>query len=216
MIKLTKEGEPAVLKDNKKDWTDKLLQHIANNEKVPKSLESSYNKDDVKEALRRECNGKCMYCESTVNHITFEHIEHIKPKAKTKFPELTFEYSNLGLACPKCNMNKSDTYDTSIPFINPYADQPENHFTAYGAYIWAKSGNDRAKLTELEIELNRPELLEKRGERIKAIKELIDNYNTTPDSPLKNALLKEIKIEISKEKEYSFCLTELTNNLINN
>lgn len=215
MIQITKGTEPAILRDNKATWTAQVLTHIAANEKVPKTLENNYNSKEVKDALRTECKKKCMYCESKVAHITFEHIEHIKPKAKTKFPELTFEYTNLGLACPTCNMNKSSTYDINNTFIDPYNDDPNTHFYSMGAFVWANSGNTRAKLTEVEIQLNRPELLEIRGERMKTIKELIDNHNTTPVGVLKNALKKEIDREIANDKEYSFCARQLANALMN-
>lgn len=214
MIKLTKAPEPAHLTNNKALWTAQLLAHIATGQEIPKNLTNNYNAKEVKDALRTESKSKCMYCESTVGHITFEHIEHIKPKAKQKFPHLTFEYSNLGLACPKCNMNKSDTYDTANPFINPYIDNPDSHFIGIGSLVWAVSGDARAKLTEIEIDLNRPELLEVRNERMKAIRSLIDNYNITPDGSLKVALRKEIDKEIAENKPYSFCAKHLVKALI--
>ncbi len=214
MIKLTKLAEPQVLIDNKAQWTTQLLGHIARNEKVPPSLSNAYNITEVKDNLRSESNNKCMYCESTVGHISYEHIEHIKPKAKTKFPQLAYEYDNLGLSCPKCNMNKSDTYDVNNTFINPYVDNPSDHFVSYGAFVWAKSADNRAKLTEIEIELNRPELLETRGERLKTIRGLVDSYNRTPNGILKNALKKEIDIEIAEDKPYSFCAQKLVQDLL--
>lgn len=214
MIKLTKLAEPQVLIDNKAQWTTQLLGHIARNEKVPSSLSNAYNIKEVKDNLRSESNSKCMYCESNVGHISYEHIEHIKPKAKTKFPQLAYEYDNLGLSCPKCNMNKSDTYDINNTFINPYVDNPSDHFVSYGAFVWAKSADNRAKLTEIEIELNRPELLETRGERLKTIRGLVDSYNRTPNGVLKNALKKEIDIEIAEDKPYSFCAQKLVKDLL--
>lgn len=214
MIKLTKGAEPAILTANKATWTAQLLAHIAAGTKVPKSLENNYNTKEIKDALRTESKSKCMYCESVLGHITFEHIEHIKPKAKHRFPQLTFEYNNLGLACPKCNMNKSDTYDNANPFIDPYNDTPQNHFTAVGAFVWANSGDARAKISEIEIDLNRPELLETRGERMKTIKTLVDNYNTSPAGALKDALKKEIEREIEVDKPYSFCAKKLVETLM--
>ena len=214
MIKLVKTQEPSSLSANKTNWTNQLLRFIARDEKIPSSLSNSYNIKEVKDKLRNESFSKCMYCESKVGHITYEHIEHIKPKAKDKFPNLTFEYTNLGLACPKCNMNKSDTYDVNNAFINPYIDNPNDHFLVYGAFIWAKSGDDRAKVSEIEIDLNRAELLEFRGERMKTIRGLVDSYNRTPDGVLKNALKKEISIEIAENKPYSFCAKKLVEDLM--
>ncbi|MFY0629661.1 MAG: HNH endonuclease [Flavobacteriaceae bacterium] len=214
MIKLTKTTAPVSLSSNASSWTTQLMAHITAGTAIPKSLANNYNIKEVKDALRSESKSKCMYCESMVGHITYEHIEHIKPKAKSKFPQLTFDYSNLGLACPKCNMNKSDTYDVATPFIDPYNDNPKTHFTAIGAFIWAKSGDDRAKLSEIEIDLNRAELLETRGERMKTIRTLVDNYNSMAAGGLKNALKKEIDKEIAEGKPYSFSAKMLVKALI--
>ncbi|NOR28055.1 MAG: HNH endonuclease [Lutibacter sp.] len=214
MIKLIKKPEPQVLSTNKSNWTTLLLGHISRGEKVPSVLSNAYNTTEVKDSLRLESHSKCMYCESKVGHITYEHIEHIKPKAKTKFPQLAYEYDNLGLSCPKCNMNKSDTYDINNTFINPYIDNPITHFVSYGAFIWAKSGDNRAKLSELEIDLNRAELLEIRGERMKTIRGLVDTYNNTPNGILKNALKKEIDLEIAENKPYSFSAKKLVLDLM--
>ncbi|MCO7185821.1 HNH endonuclease [Tenacibaculum mesophilum] len=213
MIKLTKGDEPDVLANNKTAWTRQVLNHIANNEKVPKSLENNYNNSKVKDALRTETKNKCMYCESKVKHITFEHIEHIKPKAKNKFPELTFEFDNLGLACPTCNMNKGAEYDAMTPYINPYVDNPEGFFYCCGTFIWANAGNDRAKLTEIDFDINRPELLEMRGERLKTIRGLIDDYNMCKNPTLKNSLRREIEKEIASDKQYSFMARSFVNQL---
>ena len=70
------------------------------------------------------------------------------------------------------------------------------------------------EITEIEIELNRPELLETRGERLKTIRGLVDSYNRTPNGVLKNALKKEIDIEIAEDKPYSFCAQKLVQDLL--
>lgn len=214
MIKLTKGTEPTVLAANKANWTKQLRALQNGNQVVPKSLATSYNRDEVKDALRVECFSKCMYCESKVEHISDLHIEHIKPKAKDKFPDLTFEYDNLGLACPICNRGKSDTYDTALPFINPYIDKPSNHFYAVGAFVWAKPGDQRAKLTENEIDLNRCDLIETRGERMKIIRELIDSFHSQTNPTLKASIKKQILKEVDRDKIYSFCCKTLVDNTI--
>lgn len=205
MVKLKKGNEPDVLSANKTDWTNQLLSLIGADQPIPTSLYKKYSHDEVKDALRSECNSKCMYCESKVEHITDLHIEHIKPKAKDQYPELTYQYDNLGLACPLCNRNKRDIYDPDVPFINPYIDEPDDHFNAYGAFVWAKSGDERAKLTELQIDLNRSELIEARGERLKTIRALVDDYHNQRNPTIKAAIKKEILKEVDKDKIYSFC-----------
>lgn len=209
MIKLTKGKEPAILIANKVAWTKQLLALQKANQAVPPALATKYNQDEVKDMLRIECLSKCMYCESKVEHISDLHIEHIKPKARDKFPELTFEYNNLGLACPVCNRNKSTTYDVTVEFINPYIDDPTNHFVSFGFSIWAKAGDNRAKLTENELELNRPDLMEARGERLKTIRGLIETYHIEVNPTVKASIRKQILKEVDRDKIYSFCCKAL-------
>jgi 5-methylcytosine-specific restriction endonuclease McrA len=209
MIKLIKRAEPVSLATNKVKWTAKLRALQVASQVVPKTLATAYNQDDVKDALRAECFSKCMYCESKVEHISDLHIEHIKPKAKDKFPDLTYEYDNLGLACGVCNRNKSSTYDNEVPFINPYIDEPSNHFYCAGAFVWAKPGDQRAKLTENEIGLNRPDLIEARGERMKTIRGLVESYHIETNLTVKASIKKQILKEVENSKIYSFCCKTL-------
>jgi len=205
MIRIIKGPEPDILSVNKSKWTKDLLAFLSKDEKVPIDLATSYNHKDVKNALKVESQHKCMYCESSVSHVAHEHIEHIKPKAKFKFPELTFEWQNLGLACPVCNMNKGSEYDPALPFVNPYQDNPNESFIALGHFIYNRPNNPRAELTNKKIELNRAELIEKRKERLESIIRLIEHYHSMGENALKDAILEEIKIEINEDKPYSMC-----------
>lgn len=206
MIKLTKGPKPIVLEENETLWKTQLMSHIQNNTPIPPSLSQKYNHDEVKSALKKESHDKCMYCESKVAHITYEHIEHIKPKAKNKYPELTFTWENLGLACPRCNMNKTDEFDDNMPFINPYLDAPHQYFVAGGPYIFPVNSNHKADLTIKQIKLNRAELIEKRVQKINEITNLITVYSSLPEGTLKDITLKELCNEANKDKEYSFII----------
>lgn len=212
MIKLKKIEIPLSLKEHKDQWTKELMDYVDRGEKVPDNIKNKYNQADVKEQLRTETNGKCMYCESFIGAIAYEHIEHFKPKSK--YPHLTFEWSNLGLACPKCNTNKLNDFDENCPFINPYIDNPNDHFVAAGTMILSKPNDKRAKITELTLDLNRPELLEARKERINSIRSLVDQYISETNAFLKDLLLKEIQKESSGDKPYSMCVKSVVNQLI--
>ncbi|WP_282042841.1 HNH endonuclease [Winogradskyella flava] len=205
MIRINKTAEPNILTINKANWTAELLGYINRNEKVPSSVASRYNQDDVKQTLRVECKHKCMYCESAVAHVSYEHIEHIKPKAKTKFPELTYEWTNLGLACPVCNMNKGDEYDVNLPIINPYIENPSDFIFALGHFLYNKPASAKAELTRRQLKLNRPELLERRQERLESIIRLINRYHAETNPTLKNAIWTEIDVEVADDKPYSLC-----------
>jgi uncharacterized protein (TIGR02646 family) len=201
MIKITKIAKPNILQENDESWRDELLGKISRGETISDSLKTRYNNPETKRALKQETNSKCMYCESKVSHVAHEHIEHIKPKST--YPQFTFDWNNLGLACPICNMNKGDDYNESLPFINPYSDNPSEHFRFLGIMLHRDAGNRRAELTERTIRLNRPELIEQRKERIEKLQDLADKYTNEGNAALKKALLQELKIECSPSKPYS-------------
>lgn len=78
----------------------------------------SYRKD-----LEKDFHRRCCYCnlsEDTLGVIPFQ-IDHFIPKHifKDKQNQMETQYSNLVLACPKCNRAKSDQYkgDISSPEI---------------------------------------------------------------------------------------------------
>ncbi len=207
MIELKKGDKPQILTDNATDWTAELLGFIQRGKKVPANITNRYNQKNVKESLQREVKYKCMYCESKLSHVSYEHIEHIKPKFK--YPELTFEWQNLGLACPVCNMNKSDEYDSNLPFLNPFVDKPSDYLFATGPYVFGRPGKDRGKLTEKIIKLNRVDLVEQRLERIDAIRQLMESYEKEKNPTLKKAIYKELIIELGEDKAYSFVLNAI-------
>lgn len=214
MISITKGDEPESLRDNGAAWTTQLMAHVSAGTKIPDNLKNKYNQTDVREALRTECNGKCMYCESRIGHVTYDHIEHVKPKAKDKYPDLTFTWTNLGLACPMCNMNKSDDYDETAPVVNPYEDDPNRHFVAVGGFVYHRAGDVRGEMTERTIELNRSVLLEQRLERIDAVRALADRYESAAE-PLKSVLRNEIRREAESDKPYSMCVKSAFNAILN-
>lgn len=212
MIKLNKIGIPNSLKDHKDTWTNELMEYVDRGEDIPKRLKNKYNQDDVKEQLKKETYGKCMFCESTIGHIAYEHIEHYRPKSK--YPRLTFDWSNLGLACPICNIKKGEEFDEQYPIVNPYIDNPEDYLLFLGTMVIHKSNNKRGEITETLLELNRPELMEARKDRINSVRCLIDKYKMETNQTIKTLLLKEIKKEISDDKPYSMCVKSVVNQLI--
>jgi len=110
----------------------------------PVALQTNYKHKDNKEALRNACFDKCMYCESKITHIEYGDVEHIKPKSI--FPELKFDWDNLGYACTKCNRDhKKEKHDDD--FINPFVDDPEIFLQAIGGIIFSRNGRQRGEIT---------------------------------------------------------------------
>lgn len=174
---------------------------------LPDKLSAQIYDDPInKGALIQSSYGKCMYCESSVRHIEWGEIEHIKPKEA--FPNLAYIWENLGFACPRCNNGKGDKFDEQIAYINPYDEDPNNFIVALGAVILEKETNIRGQKTISDIGLNRKELLEKRHEALQRIQKSANVLKHIPE-PQKSVLLNELKEESADEKEFSFIIKQL-------
>lgn len=206
MIKITKGPQPAVLATNADKWKKALLDCHAAGQPVPDGIANAYNCAEIKDALRDESRHKCMYCESEISHVAHEHIEHFRPKARTKYPELTFEWTNLGLACPVCNVSKSDDFDENCAHVNPYNEDPADFFVAEGPMVFPRLGNARAELTWESVKLYRAGLIEKRAEKLTNLQLMMRAYTDEPNALMKEIWKRRIKEEVEEDKEYSFCL----------
>jgi len=154
-----------------------------------------------KEALRKSTSGKCMYCESKIEHNSFAHVEHIKPKSK--FPELEFVWENHGYCCQSCNTNKWQKYDEVTPFIDPYSEKPENHLVFFGFFLYPKQGSERGEYSIKELQLNRAGLIERRKEKVDKFDIMIKAAFRTLNESLRIQAITELKAEAEKDKEYS-------------
>ena len=173
----------------------------------PEALNNqNYKHPANKAALREASNGKCMYCESEIDHSDFAHIEHIKPKRTDKFPELAYVWSNLGYCCEVCNNSKASNYDTNTPYIDPYAEDPSEHIVFAGAIAFQKQGSERGELTIRDIKLNRPELAEKRMAKIDAFHRAIDAAYRTNNDTLREAAISALHDSGLPDKEFSLCI----------
>lgn len=207
MISLAKLQKPQILVDNAEKWTKEYLDYIEKQVPIPDSVKYRYKNEEIKRQLLKETYGKCAYCESKLNHITSGDIEHILPKNPNARPELYVEWENLTLACEKCNRSgKKDYYNEAEPLLNPYKDDINNELVSVGAFIFPRHGSRRANISIDVLKLNRPELLERRGEAVKRIEELIDRYYNEKNTYYKDIILNEINEEIAEDKEYSFVL----------
>jgi len=141
-----------------------------------------------------------MYCESKINHVSYPNVEHIAPKSK--YPEKTYEWENLGLACQVCNTCKGTKYNVQNSPIDPYDDDPSNHIYVFGETLRPKPGSDRGKITIRDVNLNRAGLIEARRRRLNIIQSLAENYKRTTDPDTKEMFLQELSIEAKRNNEY--------------
>ena len=207
MIKLKKKDEPTVLKQNAAAWTKVVVNKLSSGTEPTKAEKGRYSHPEIKAALIAETHGKCAYCESKLRHVAFGDIEHIVPKSTA--PERWFDWMNLTLACDVCNTFKSDYRGDHNTFIDPYAIDPEEHFWQLGTIIYPKPGCDAASKTERLLKLNRPELVERRSERLKMLMKHLDVIERVTDPSLKLLLMSDFLEETKADKEFAALAREV-------
>jgi hypothetical protein len=165
------------------------------------ALQTNFKTPENKAALQAACFEKCMYCESKVRHVYWGDVEHIRPKSL--FPALEFVWENLGYVCARCNGAKGDKWNNEAPLIDPFTEEPDDHLAGVGAFIMHRNGSERGEYTCITLTLNRPELIERRMERIQQIAILVDKASRTHDAQLRKELLRELQIELKDDREYA-------------
>ncbi|USK48880.1 HNH endonuclease [Bacillus sp. CMF12] len=204
MISIEKTEKPAILKDKEETWKDELMEYIEKNEEIPKTVIGRYNHKEIKEALLKETNNKCAYCESKILHIDYGDIEHIEPKSM--FREKTFDWNNLTIACGKCNQSKGSYHSLTNPLLNPYVDQVENEIVFAGPFPYSTS--NKSEVTIKKLKLDRVDLIEKRKEALDKLQPFIYKYQITKDEELRQMFLEDILGYVQKDKEYSSMLNQ--------
>lgn len=186
MIKLHKQPEPKILRDNGARWLKVLQDKIDTDEKPTDAEKSRYRHPDIKAALKIETSGECAYCESKLLHIAFGDVEHISPKSEKLVD--TFRWENLTLACDVCN-----TYKSNAPsLVDPYVDEPSDFFRFLGPMVYANPENAKGVTTAVQLKLNRPELVENRSKRLEAISSIILTIRQTADPDIKAVLINDL------------------------
>ena len=182
MRNVTRVAKPEILVQKEEKWTRELLEELAKgvnaSKKRLKTLYKRYGHFKIRESLTRMYK-YCCYCESRVRHVTIDNIEHRKPKAKDKFPEHTFEWENLHLACPNCNRVKNDQWDNVNPILDAVEDVPINEHMTYRRW-YRNPITKRGITTKKQTDLNRSELLDAREEIFWKLYDLIEEINKRP------------------------------------
>jgi 5-methylcytosine-specific restriction endonuclease McrA len=113
--------------------------------------------------VESRAGGRCEYCRmhQALQGATF-HIEHVIPKARGGSDEA----DNRALACPSCNLKKSDLISSTdpetgmaVPLFNPRQDVWEEHFRWEGYCIVGQSAIGRALIALFDLNSPRRQLI---------------------------------------------------------
>ena len=177
-----------------------------------------YAAKSVKNVLIKAQYGKCCFCESTFMHIGYGDVEHFRPKGGFRQKEsnplsepgyywLAYDWSNLLLSCTLCNQRyKKNLFPLVDPakrarshhdnvgdeqplLINPSEDDPGKHIGFREEIPYAVRGSRRGKATISTLGLDRPELEERRRERLSEAKRTIRTVKVLTDMRDRNGAL---------------------------
>ena len=198
MIRLTKQEEPDILRNNGAAWLKVIEDKLAAGETPTDADKGRYRHSDIKEVLKVETHGKCAYCESRLLHIAFGDVEHIAPKS-LKLAD-TFRWDNLTLACDVCNTYKRDVAN----LVDPYIDDPNHFFKFLGPMIYANPSEPKSIITTKQLRLNRPDLVASRAKRLDAISSIMLVIKTTQDPDVRAVLIDDLRNnETADDSEYA-------------
>lgn len=203
MKKLVKLNKPAVLVANEARWTEAYKS--AQSDELRKH--EKWGHSDIKETLQRETDGKCAYCESSIGHISYPNVEHIIPKSRHR--ELAHVWSNLTSACTRCNVLKGNYYDEHDAVLNPYRDDVHAALVFHGDFVTSPLGQNRAEITINCLDLNRPDLVVARVERLRAIQSLLARWHAAVD-PARMILAQAIQLD-SQRGQHTRAVQSLLN-----
>lgn len=170
MIRVNRVVKPKILATKEAKWKAEI--RAASTPQAREKAQNKYRHKQIKEALIAMFHGKCAYCESRIMHIDYGHIEHFKPKARPEYHDLAVDWTNLLLACGRCNgtENKGVKFPGPAeggPLVNPTEEDPDQHLR-YDFDPMTKLANvlgisERGETTWKTLGLNRPELVRHRS-----------------------------------------------------
>ncbi len=158
---------------------------IANDSAENLKWENGYKtfKQNVKNYLKKEQNGRCAFCRVRISPGTsWANLEHLV--SKTDYSQFKFSPENLVYCCTRCNMAKARQNTLSNPnlrkedqiypsdsqgftIINPYYDDFETHIDFIDDIIIVVNNNSIKGRNTIEFyKLFRPELAEDRASEL--------------------------------------------------
>lgn len=154
-----------------KSWIASVNKH-RNGEISSPSFDWHDLRDDLMGLLLEMTKNHCSFCDKYFDYDAKE-IEHFQPKVK--FPENSFEWSNLFVSCHLCNKAKGEKFDELLLKSDDSSYKFYNNFRYNFKSGELEPKNDRAEKTIEIYDLNNSELTKSRKKWINEIKEKLEN-----------------------------------------
>lgn len=138
MIRVHRSDPPEVLDTTEKE--QQLGEHFRDHPST-----RPWRNEHILSQLFRDAHGKCVYCESSLGSIDGMQVDHFIPK--TEVPLLAATWSNLNCSCGSCNQLKT----VGHAYVNPYDQQPQDHFFYAASRLHAITEEGRATLKRLRL-----------------------------------------------------------------
>lgn len=164
-----------------------------------------------KEELMEEFDGKCSYCDSKIGLTSPAYIEHYYPKSI--YPEKVADKDNLLIACQICDISKAAKFpldsDGNPLLLNPRTDNFKEHIELMSDGAFSPL-SDRGGVTIDTLQLNRPELKERRRYELiekeyysEASIEEVDAFDVFDQSVLKIKELNVVSVGSGAEQYFN-------------
>ena len=180
MRNVERSEKPRSLRRNAKLWKQEYLRAIEDGDlQITIKCRKRYNQKDIRNSLNKMYRDMCCYCEGVVSLVGAGQIEHRKPVKL--FPEDTFQWENLHLACPHCNKQKNNKWDKDHPILDAVADIPIGQHLSYKSTdtgILRSYSTKRGFTTVKHTDLNREALRHGRGMVFMGTIGIIQKINT--------------------------------------
>jgi uncharacterized protein (TIGR02646 family) len=182
-----------------------------------------YGHADVKSSLKTAQDGKCCFCESKIEHISYGDVEHYRPKAgwiqdkeelnRPGYYWLAYDWDNLLLSCQICNQRYKKNFfplldntkrafshkvniEEELPvFIKPDKDDPQKYIEFKEEIPFPVNTDQRGQQTIEKLGLDRETLNERRREKLLLISDI---YNFAKDIPVTTPEIKKKAIDLIK------------------
>lgn len=202
MIKLNKNFHPLCLRPSE-------TRRLTNEFNVTKA--SVWNFDALKDALLETSYGKCAYCECDLTKESkYMEVEHFRDKKN--YPHDVVNWNNLLPSCKRCNGSKGTHDVQSSPIVNPYDEDPRDHFFLKLYRLRAKTSIGKESLGVLDLNNSdravfiRYEIGEGIHKSLESALEILEIYKGNDATRIKNRLLgvvRDLLLECQPSSEYA-------------